>query len=73
MRYQVMEKPELVGVKELAKELGLDRGTVATWNHQGRLPQPDYILGGNPIWFKERVLSLIKENAWIVSRLEVSI
>lgn len=67
----MVEKPELVGVKELAMLLGVDRATLATWKHQKRLPEPDYVLSGNPIWFKERVLNLIKNNQWIVSRINV--
>lgn len=64
-----MAKPELLGVKEVAQLLGIDRATVASWKHQGRLPAEDYNLSGNPIWFKEHIVLWVNSNDYIKARV----
>ena len=31
----------LLSVKEVAQLLGVDRATIGSWNHAGRLPNPE--------------------------------
>ncbi len=64
-----LTKPKLVGVKEIAELLGIDRATVATWRHQNRLPNPDYKLSGNPIWFEAEIIFWVHSNDYIKSRI----
>lgn len=64
-------KPKLVGVKEIAELLGIDRATVATWRHQNRLPSPDYKLSGNPIWFEAEIVFWVHNNDYIKSRINI--
>ena len=64
-------KPKLVGVKEIAELLGIDRATVATWRHQNRLPRPDYKLSGNPIWFEAEIVFWVHNNDYIKSRINI--
>ena len=33
----------LLSVKEVAQLLGVDRATIGSWNHAGRLPNPEWI------------------------------
>tara|TARA_R100000773_G_scaffold30892_1_gene26374 strand:+ start:151 stop:393 length:243 start_codon:yes stop_codon:yes gene_type:complete len=63
-------KPRLVGVKEIAQMLGVDRATVATWKHQSRLPRPDYKISGNPIWFEAEILFWVHNNDYIKARIK---
>lgn len=61
-------KEELVGVKEIAELLGIDRATVASWRHQGRLPNPDYIISNNPVWFTCEIIFWVHHNDYVKSR-----
>jgi excisionase family DNA binding protein len=42
----------LLSVKEVAQLLGVDRATIGSWNHAGRLPNPEWTVSGGrtPIW-----------------------
>jgi predicted DNA-binding transcriptional regulator AlpA len=61
-------KDELVGVKEIAELLGIDRATVASWRHQGRLPNPDYKISGIPVWFACEIIFWVHHNDYIKNR-----
>ena len=63
-----INKEELVGVKEIAELLGIDRATVASWRHQNRLPNPDYIISGVPVWFNCEIIFWVHNNDYIKSR-----
>lgn len=51
---QVTVQPgDLLGPKEAAELLAVDRTTVSRWNRQGYLPPPFQMLGGAPVWTRE--------------------
>lgn len=52
-------KPELWGVEDLARELGVSPALVAQWRRRGKLPDPDYVVSGRPIWLAEGI------RAWV--------
>lgn len=45
-----MAAVELVGLAELVDRLGTTRLTVDSWRARGRLPEPEYVVGGRPAW-----------------------
>ena len=61
-------KDELVGVKEIAELLGIDRATVASWRHQSRLPNPDYKISDIPVWFTCEIIFWVHHNDYIKNR-----
>tara|TARA_R110000824_G_scaffold272508_1_gene461045 strand:- start:121 stop:390 length:270 start_codon:yes stop_codon:yes gene_type:complete len=64
-------KEKLVGVKEIAELLGIDRATVASWRHQSRLPNPDYKISGNPVWFACEIIFWVHHNDYIRNRCTI--
>lgn len=52
------ELPDLVGPVEIAERLEVMVGTVHSWRYlrkATRMPEPDYILSGHPIWIWARI------------------
>jgi hypothetical protein len=41
---------ELLGMEDVARELGITENTAAVWRHRGKLPEADWIISGRPIW-----------------------
>lgn len=41
---------EPVGLVEIAARLGVKPATAYQWRYAGRLPDPDWIIGGRPAW-----------------------
>ena len=41
---------EPVGAIEIADRLGVKPATVYQWRYLGRLPEPDWVVGGRPSW-----------------------
>lgn len=39
-----------VGVAEIAERLGQRRQTVAQWKLRGKLPEPRWVVSGQPAW-----------------------
>jgi hypothetical protein len=46
----VMAKADPVGIRDIAKRLGVARQTVKGWNLQGDLPPPKWHVSGAPAW-----------------------
>lgn len=44
------ERLDPVGIPEIATRLGVERQTVDQWRLRGRLPGPDRVVGGRPVW-----------------------
>ena len=47
----------LLSVKEVGQLLGLDRATIASWNHADRLPKPEWVVSGGttPVWTEQTI------------------
>lgn len=43
-------KLELWGIDDVAKYLGITATAAYTWRHRGKLPDPEWIVSGRPIW-----------------------
>ena len=39
-----------VGIAEIAERLGVKRQTAALWNYRGLLPEPPWVISGQPAW-----------------------
>jgi len=39
-----------LGATEVARHLGVAESTVKKWRHRRIMPDPDWVLGGRPIW-----------------------
>ena len=63
----------LVGVQEIAELLGVDRATVISWNHQGRLPDVDYKISGVPIWHTSKIVDFITVDSFIQSKVSADV
>ena len=61
----------LMSVKEVASLLGLDRATVATWNHRNRLPDPDWEVSGGriPIWTEDTIKTWANSDEFVQSKI----
>jgi len=40
----------VVGIKEIAQETGLKEQTLRQYRTDGKMPEPDAIKSGNPLW-----------------------
>ncbi|MDI3417994.1 hypothetical protein [Streptomyces luteolus] len=50
--------PYLLGHSEIAFLYGVERQTSQLWRTRGVLPEPDFVVSGNPYWFLPTVLGL---------------
>jgi len=46
----VTDRPDIVGLAEIAERLGVQRRTVDRWRERGVLPDPTWTVGGRPAW-----------------------
>ena len=51
----------LVGPQELACAFGVTQACIHQWRHRGRLPEPQWIISGVPIWTWGAVADLVAE------------
>lgn len=49
--------PDPVGIREIAERLGVQRRTIDQWRIRGRMPAPDWMVGGRPAWAWETIRS----------------
>jgi hypothetical protein len=54
--------PKLLGVTDVARELGWTKGKVSEYRRRGILPEPVTRIGGRPVWTEEQILKWKKEN-----------
>lgn len=47
---ELPEHPEVVGAVEIARRLGVGRGTVDQWRQRDLFPAPSWAVGGRPAW-----------------------
>jgi len=48
-----VESGDMLGPKEAAELLGVNRTTVSRWNRDSYLPAPFQMLGNTPMWTRE--------------------
>ncbi len=60
----------LLGVQEIAELLGVDRATVISWKHHGRLPEPDFKISGVPIWHATKIVDFCSVDSFIQSKVD---
>ena len=62
----------LLSVKEVAQLLGVDRATIGSWNHAGRLPNPEWTVSGGrtPIWTEETIKDWASSDEFVQSKLD---
>jgi predicted DNA-binding transcriptional regulator AlpA len=53
---------KLLGIYEIAREVGAKRQTVAQWYKRGRLPEPTDTLSTGPVWSRDAI------QGWLSSR-----
>lgn len=51
----------LLGPSEVAELLRVERDTVYTWKHRGRMCEPDFMISGGPVWRRSRIIAWAKE------------
>ena len=54
---------ELWGIEDLAEALGVSVNTAYVWNHRGKLPEPEWIVSGRPIWRATKMRKWIEAGA----------
>lgn len=47
--------PQLLGVTDVAEELGWGKGKVSEYRRRGVLPEPATQIGGRPVWTKGQI------------------
>lgn len=45
---------ELWGLKEFAQALGVSPMLARQWKRRGKLPEPDWVISGRPVWRADR-------------------
>ncbi|MGW1374670.1 hypothetical protein ACWD6P_10425 [Streptomyces sp. NPDC002446] len=63
--------PTIVGITEVAKILGRDRGTISRWRHRKQIAAADFELSGSPLWLIDTVLADAKARGRGVLQEEV--
>lgn len=51
----------LVGIKEIAALAGVKPATVYNWR-DGRLPDPEWVVSGTPVWREGVILRWLRDN-----------
>ncbi|MGE5552811.1 MAG: helix-turn-helix transcriptional regulator [Betaproteobacteria bacterium] len=51
----------MLGISEIAEEVGAKRQTVAQWYRRGKLPQPTEVLAAGPVWTREAIQPWLDE------------
>ena len=66
------EQLVLLSVKEVAQLLGVDRATIGSWNHAGRLPNPEWTVSGGrtPIWTEETIKDWANSDEFVLSKID---
>mgnify|MGYP001183854158 FL=1 len=66
------EQLVLLSVKEVAQLLGVDRATIGSWNHAGRLPNPEWTVSGGrtPIWTEDTIKDWANSDEFVQSKLD---
>jgi hypothetical protein len=50
--------PALVTYADLSARLGVPVNTLRQWQHRGKLPEPDFRVGREPVWLPASVADL---------------
>lgn len=53
--------PELWGLEDVARALGISPVLAAQWRRRGKLPPPDAYVSGRPVWVADVVRRWIEE------------
>ena len=63
-----MSDMTLLSVKEVGQLLGLDRATIASWNHADRLPKPEWVVSGGttPVWTEQTIKDWASSDEFVV-------
>ena len=61
---------KLVGIQEIAQMLRVDRSTVISWKHQGKLPEAAYVISGVPIWYTTKIVDFCSVDSFIQSKVD---
>jgi len=62
----------LMSVKEVGQLLGLDRATIASWNHADRLPKPEWLVSGGttPVWTEQTIKDWACSDEFVQSKID---
>lgn len=52
---------QLVTYAELSERLGVPVNTLRQWQHRGKLPEPDFRVGREPVWLPKTVADIQPE------------
>ena len=55
-------KPNL-SINALAVELSVTRATIWRWRRDGKLPQPDFVIGDHPYWNRDSLYQQLRAQA----------
>jgi transposase-like protein len=58
-----MDDTRTYGLIDIARELGRSRQLLAQWRRRGKLPSPDAVVSGRPVWWATTIEPWIKEQA----------
>ena len=61
---------KLVGIQEIASMLRVDRSTVISWRHHGRLPEADFVISGVPIWYTTKIVDFCRVDSFIQKKVD---
>ena len=67
-----MSDMTLLSVKEVGQLLGLDRATIASWNHADRLPTPEWVVAGGttPVWTEQTIKDWASSDEFVQSKID---
>ena len=67
-----MSDMTLLSVKEVGQLLGLDRATIASWNHADRLPKPEWVVSGGttPVWTEQTIKEWASSDEFVQSKID---
>lgn len=56
-----MTRIDIVGTKDIAERCDIDENRVSNWNRRGKLPDPEWVIGGRPAWRWVELLKRVPE------------
>ena len=65
--------PTIVGIKEVARLLGLDEQTISRWRNRHKIAEADLVLSRSPLWLLETVLADAKLRGRAIVQDEVEL
>ena len=56
-----------LNINSVATEFSVSRATVWRWRRDGKLPEPDFVIGDHPYWNRDSLYQRLRAQAYGVS------